>query len=225
MPATLFDFNGVLVDDEAVHLACFRALVAPLGIELTDALYTERYLGFDDAGAFAAILEDGGRAPTTADVRALVEAKRPLYLAEARRGLRIFPGAVELVRRRAARGPVGIVSGALAEEIDLALDQMGVRALVGFVVAAEHVAACKPDPEGYVKGLAALGAGVAREQVVVIEDSVAGVQAAKRAGLRCAAVTHSYEAAELVRAGADLVVARLDDLHDEALDRLGGATR
>ena len=51
-PATLFDFNGVLVDDESVHLAAFRDALAPLGIGLTDEAYVEKYLGYDDRGAF-----------------------------------------------------------------------------------------------------------------------------------------------------------------------------
>ena len=58
--STLFDFNGVLVDDESVHLAAFREVVAPLGIVIDDATYAERYLGFDDAGAFRAMLADAG---------------------------------------------------------------------------------------------------------------------------------------------------------------------
>ncbi|HYO93121.1 MAG TPA: hypothetical protein VER33_01365, partial [Polyangiaceae bacterium] len=63
-PATLFDYNGVLVDDEALHLEAFRDALAPLGIELTSEAYVERYLGFDDRGAFEAILKDAGRTPT-----------------------------------------------------------------------------------------------------------------------------------------------------------------
>jgi beta-phosphoglucomutase-like phosphatase (HAD superfamily) len=74
--ATLFDFNGVLVDDEAVHLAAFRDVLLPLGIVTDDATYAERYLGFDDAGAFRAILEDAGRAALDAVVAGLIEAKK-----------------------------------------------------------------------------------------------------------------------------------------------------
>src|SRR5258706_13036822 len=116
--ATLFDYNGVLVDDEDVHFAAFREALVPLGIGLTEEEYIARYLGFDDAGAFRAILRDAGRTPSDEEVAALVLAKKPLYLARADE-LRTFPGAREIVVRRAARGPVGIVSGALRSEIDL----------------------------------------------------------------------------------------------------------
>jgi beta-phosphoglucomutase len=221
MIATIFDFNGVLVDDESVHLAAFRDVVAPLGITVGDATYEERYLGFDDAGAFRAMLEDAGQKPTEADVARLVEAKKPLYMERIADGLVVFEGAADVVRRRAALGRVGIVSGALRHEIEHALRIMGVADQVGFIVSAEDAPRCKPDPQGYLLGLRALGrerSVFAGGGVVVIEDSVAGIEAAKAAGLRCAAVAHSYPAAQLRAAGADVVALKLAMLTDAMLD-------
>jgi len=215
MVATLFDFNGVLVDDESVHLEAFREVVRPLGIVLTDALYQERYLGFDDAGAFRAMLTDAGQGPTDADVARLVEAKKPVYMDRIGDALVVFEGAPEIVRRRARLGTVGIVSGALRHEIEHALGVMGVRSEIAFIVAAEDATQCKPDPQGYLLGLKALGTSAG---VIVIEDSIAGIEAAKGAGLRCAAVAHSYGAEKLRAAGADVVTERIQDLTDAMLD-------
>jgi beta-phosphoglucomutase-like phosphatase (HAD superfamily) len=217
--ATLFDFNGVLVDDEHVHLAAFRDVLQPLGLDVTERDYVERYLGYDDVGAFRAILEDAGRAPTDDEIRALVVAKKPAYRARVEHGLRIFAGAPEIVRRRAALGPVGIVSGALEDEIRYALERMQIADLVRFIVPAEQCERCKPDPEGYFMGLEALSAlGAPHERVVAIEDSLAGIHAAKAAGLRCVAVAHSYPAEELARAGADAVAPTLAELDDVRID-------
>src|SRR5690349_12497003 len=124
--ATLFDFDGVLVDTELVHLEAFRQVLLPLGVHVDERTYVEKYLGYDDAGAFRAMLEDAGRTPSDAEVRALVEAKNPLFMARVATSLRVFPGAPEIVRRRAARGPVGIVSGALGHEIGYCLERIGV---------------------------------------------------------------------------------------------------
>ena len=212
--ATLFDFNGVLVDDEAVHLAAFRDVLAPLGITVTDEAYAERYLGFDDRGAFDAILRDAGRTPQSDQIAELVAAKGPLYMARAERELRIYPGAAELVRRCAKRGPVAIVSGALRHEIEFALGKMAVRDAIQFIVAAEDTKACKPDPEGYLIARARLGGADA----VVIEDSLAGVQAARAAGLRCIAVMHTYDAAALLDAGAEVCVREIHYVTDALLE-------
>jgi len=170
--ATLFDYNGVLANDETVHLAAFQDALAPLGIALTEADYWAKYLGFDDVGAFGAILTDSGRRPDEAEIARLVEAKRPLYRARAEASLPLFPGASELIRRRAAAGPVGIVSGALRDEIELGIDAVGVRDLIVSVVAAEDTRASKPDPHGYLLGIEALSKLVSTRSRIAIASSI-----------------------------------------------------
>jgi HAD superfamily hydrolase (TIGR01509 family) len=208
-PAFLFDFNGVLVDDERVHLAAFQQTFGPEGIDIDEQTYWQRYLGSDDFGAAIQILQDAGRVSTPDLVARFVDLKAAAYLQLARSSLEVFDGAARLVAEVAGLGTVGIVSGALRHEVELGLEQLGVSQQVSFIVAAEDTRACKPDPEGYLLALARLksdaGAGW-RPHAVVIEDSVAGVHAAKAAGLACAAVGHSYGLAELADAGADLVV-------------------
>ncbi len=221
-PVAYFDFNGVLVDDEAVHLEAFREALAPEGVPVDDAAYWERYIGFDDVGAFRAMLTDAGRSATDETVRALVEAKRPLYMKRAHAGLKTFPGAAACVRGFAARGPVIVVSGALRAEIELGLSVLGVSSAVAAIVSAEDTARSKPDPEGYELGLAAAAKrGVADARGgLVIEDSVAGVQAAKAARLACLAVAHSYPRATLEAAGADATFDALADVSEEAVAAL-----
>ncbi len=58
--AMIFDFNGVLVDDEQVHFALFREILAQEGIALSERQYHERYLGYDDRGCFEVVLRRGG---------------------------------------------------------------------------------------------------------------------------------------------------------------------
>ena len=222
-PATYFDFNGVLVNDELVHFETFREVLAPLGVSLSEADYLSRYLGFDDAGAFTAVLTDAGKPPSAQQVAGLIEAKRPLYMQRARAALPTFEGAAELVRRRAAAGPALIVSGALRDEIELGLEVLGVGASISAIVSAEDTRACKPDPEGYELGkrwLSERGQGALAGRGLVVEDSLAGVEAAKAAGLPCVAVTHTYSEPELLRAGADAVATRLSDIDEAWLGRL-----
>jgi beta-phosphoglucomutase len=222
-PATFFDFNGVLVNDEVVHFETFREVLAGQGVTLSEHDYLHRYLGFDDAGAFRAILEDAGQKPSAAQLAALIEAKRPLYMARARAALPTFAGAAELVRHRAAAGPALVVSGALRDEIELGLEVLGVRSAIVAIVSAEDTQACKPDPEGYLLGirwLAERGQEEVARRGLVIEDSLAGVEAAKAAGLPCIGVTHTYSESELLQSGSDAVVTSLSGIDDALLTAL-----
>jgi len=222
-PATFFDFNGVLVNDESVHFQTFAEVLAGLGVTLSEHDYLQRYLGFDDAGAFRAILEDAGQKPSPEQVAGLIEAKRPLYMARARAALPTFPGAAELVQRRAAAGPALIVSGALRDEVELGLEVLGVRSSIVAIVSAEDTQLCKPDPEGYLLGIRWLserGQAERARRALVIEDSLAGVEAAKAAGLACIGVTHTYSERELSGAGADAVTDSLSGIDDALLTAL-----
>jgi len=225
-PATLFDFNGVLVDDELVHLEAFRDAVRPLGLSITNQEYWDEYLGFDDVGAFSALLTKAGLDASRPRIMELVEAKRPFYMQRARLALKTFPGAAELIQRRAAAGPVGIVSGALRDEIEFGLQHLGVGQFVSHITAAEDTAASKPDPEGYRLGIEWLLESLSLEnaqRALVIEDSLDGIFAAKAAGLPVIAVAHSYSRDDLEGSGADLVLdtiaqideAQLRDLYEE----------
>ncbi len=222
-PATFFDFNGVLVNDEVVHFETFREVLAGLGVTLSERDYLHRYLGFDDAGAFRAILGDAGQKPSAEHIAELIDAKRPLYMARARAALPTFAGAAELVRRQAAAGPALVVSGALRDEIELGLEVLGVRSSILAIVSAEDTQVCKPDPEGYLLGirwLAERGQEAAARRGLVIEDSLAGVEAAKAAGLPCIGVTHTYSERELSGAGADAVTTSLDGIDAALLSAL-----
>lgn len=221
-PATLFDFNGVLVDDEHVHLEAFRDAVRPLGIEIGEKEYWDELLGFDDAGAFEHLLKKAGLDSSRAEVRRLIEAKRPLYMARARESLKTFEGAAELIVARRQAGPVAVVSGALTEEIEFGLSVLGASEFVGKIISAEDTTVSKPDSEGYLLGIQWLReVGCAHpDRALVIEDSLDGIVAAKRAGLPVIAVGHSYSRAELEASEADLVLDRLADIDEEKIAAL-----
>ncbi len=215
MLATLFDFDGVLVDSEPVHLAAFNDVLDPLGVNLGPGEYAAGYLGLDDRGVFRKALgRKRGSSPGEDEVSALVAAKAKRFLPRFEGAFRVYPGAIALVLRRAGRGPVAIVSGALRCEIEFALARMGVTKAIAFVVSAEDATACKPDPMGYRLAVERLGV----QNAVAVEDSLSGVEAAKSAGLRCMAVSHTYSANELSRAGADAVFRDLLALGDPELD-------
>jgi HAD superfamily hydrolase (TIGR01509 family) len=226
--ATLFDYNGVLVDDEHVHLAAFQDVLDPLGIHLDEQTYWAHYLGFDDPNCFRAAFERHGRPIDDARVAELVAAKKPCYLRRAKDVLKGFPGAAELLRARALVGPVVIVSGALEEEIVLGLQVLQSSAYVKKIISSEHTARSKPDPEGYELGLdhlRSLGVASPLTETIVFEDSLDGIRAAKAAGLCCIGIAHSYPQAQLSAAGADAVVEKIAQIDEELLLKVYNETR
>jgi beta-phosphoglucomutase len=209
LKAIIFDFNGVIVDDEPLHLELFRKVLQEEMIFLTDEDYHEKYLGFDDRGCFTAVLCDNARTPDAADdtfIHELIERKAEYYRQAIQERMLLFPGVVDLVRRSAAQYPLAIASGALRGEIEFVLERGEIRDHFQVIVAAEDVSECKPDPEGYLKALEQLNtllkAEIQAHECLVIEDSIAGIEAAKAAGMRCVAVTNSYSASELTAADA-----------------------
>jgi beta-phosphoglucomutase-like phosphatase (HAD superfamily) len=215
--AVLFDFNGVLVDDEHLHWRAFRDVLAPLGLRVTRRLYDARYLAFDDITACRAALREAGitqaqRGPRT--VRRLVARKRRLFMQLVRRHrVGVGAGAARLLLALAGTPPAGglpvaVVSSATRVEIEAPLRRAGLRRLVRVIVAAEDVHRCKPDPEGYRLALRRLGSPDPGA-CVAIEDSPGGIAAARAAGLGVLGVATSYPAAALRRAGAFAVVPSL----------------
>jgi HAD superfamily hydrolase (TIGR01509 family) len=222
--AVIFDFNGVIVDDEALHCRLLRDVLGLQGIALSESEYYDEYLGFDDRGCFETALTRASRAVTSDVVASLIDQKAQLYAESAASGLTYFEGAIEAVRALAARWPVAVCSGALRSEIEAALTARGLDDVIVAIIAAEDTDRCKPDPEGYFLALDALrDAGhedIEAGQCLAIEDSPAGIRAAKDAGMWALGVTHTYPAETLREAGADAVLEGLSGLDPASLIRL-----
>lgn len=223
--AVLFDFNGVLVDDEPLHLRLFQRVLEQEGIEpFGEEEYWDHFVGLDDRAAFREILERAGERPDAPRLVRLTARKASYYQETVRaEGYPYFPGAAELVRELAARRlQLGLVSGALREEVEGALAQERLRGAFKVLVTAEDVAASKPDPEGYRLAIEGLNATpplpdrlLHPHEAVAVEDTVAGVAAARGAGLEVVAVAHTCAASELAEAGR--VVTSIADLSADDL--------
>jgi beta-phosphoglucomutase len=216
LQAVIFDFNGIIVDDEPIHYRLFQRVFAEEGIDLAEATYYQRYLGFDDRGAFLAGFRDHGRAIGPAKLQQLIARKADYYQEAIRNHVAIFPGVRALVEDLARHVPLAVASGALRQEIETILQTAGLLSHFRAIVSAEDVQQGKPEPEIFIKALAALnesngaGAAIAPRDCVVIEDSKEGVRGARQAGMKCLAVTNSHPS-ELLQE-ADAIVASLEEV-------------
>jgi beta-phosphoglucomutase len=198
----LFDFNGVIVDDESQHCDALIATLAEYGYALDRDTYYREYLGFDDRECFRFSFQRMGRPLDDQALEQAITRKHTEYERSIRGSMRLVPGVSDFIENAALDGfQLAIVSGALRREIELVLGLAGLRPHFAEIVAAEDVGACKPDPQGFNWAREMLD--LSPKRCVVVEDSLPGLSAARAAGLRCAMLTTSH--GEAACGQADLV--------------------
>jgi beta-phosphoglucomutase len=175
--AIAFDFNGTLSDDEPVLCEIFVELFAEHGKPLSAQEYFDHLAGHSDPEIVHRWLGSGH-----ADEQAVIEERIRRYRARVSDGHTIHEPVREAVRYAAERVPLAIVSGAMRAEIEPVVESAGLAPLLRGIVGADDVVHGKPDPEGYLKALPLLEAEPA--DVLVFEDTEAGIASALTAGMR-----------------------------------------
>jgi beta-phosphoglucomutase len=202
--AIIFDCDGVIADTEPLHLAALQETLAEENITLTEGDYYRHYLALDDRGCFTRAFSERGMPLSREKLAELIMRKASHIEPMMRAGLRLFPGVAEFIRASAARYPLAVASGALRREIELILEQGGIRDCFDVIVSAEDVDRGKPDPETFLKALALINGRECRSispgECLVIEDSIHGIHAARLAGMKCLALATSYPKDELSEA-------------------------
>ncbi|HWS56572.1 MAG TPA: HAD family phosphatase [Pyrinomonadaceae bacterium] len=224
--AVFFDFNGVIVDDEPLHMKAYTEALRAEGIELTEEDYLDS-LGMDDATFVRAAFERAGRDDLTDEVlRRVVEREAAAHRELLGDSPPLFPGVVTFVKALARLHPLGIVSMSSLAQVDYTLGLAGLADQFAVRVTAEDVTACKPDPSCYNRGLERLNAKrsgdahvlpVRADECLVIEDSPPGILAGRAAGMRTLGVTNTVPERALREAGADIVTRSLADWTTDAL--------
>ena len=217
LKAIIFDFDGVITDSEPVHLKMFQKVLGEMGLTISEKDYYEIYLGMDDKGCFSTLLKSNGIDSNFELIQSLIDKKTEYLMDYIKDNLFIYPGVVEFIEASSRKYLLAIASGALRHEIEFILEGAGVRSAFNIIVSAEDVSEGKPNPECFIKALDRLNEisshPITTAECLVIEDSIAGVEAAKAAGIRCVAVTNTYGPERLTM--ADVVVKSLSELNTE----------
>ncbi len=224
--AVIFDFDGVIADTEPLHFESLRLTREDIGITLAEPDYYANYLGFDDRGCILEALRVN-RLPTAESlVQGLMQKKSKAYASSLNEHLVIFPGVREFVEEAAANYFLAIASGAFRSEIEMILEQAGIRKSFRHITSTEDVTNGKPDPEPYLHALAGLNRAIGAKKIppgacLVVEDSLPGVRAAKTAGMKVLAVANTHTVQDLHE--ADAIAQSLTEVHlHELRDRLWG---
>jgi HAD superfamily hydrolase (TIGR01509 family) len=226
--AIIFDFNGVIADDETPHFLMFREALREEGLTLTREDYYGAYLGMDERNCLAALLKKTGRAHEPGLEQRIHDRKIALFRDyTARHPPELFPGVADFVLRAKDRCRLAVASGGTREQIAAALRGTPIERAFPLIVAAEDTTVGKPDAQIYRLTLAKLN-GLAQKpeppltasDCLVIEDSLAGVQSAKAAGMKVIGVATTYPAEKLKE--ADAVYPGLQAVTFAEIERLFG---
>ena len=198
--ALIFDFDGIIVDTEPLHFAAFNEVLKPLKKSFTWEEYCETYIGFDDRDAFRTAFAKEG--VCTKDLNHLIKEKAVAFQKRVHEGkAKPLPGAIELIKSLPSTLPVALCSGALREDVDPILRQLGIEAYFDVIVTANDTSRSKPDPAPYRLVLERLGINNP-QTTIAIEDTPAGILSAKENNLKVLAVTNSYDRDYLIEADA-----------------------
>ena len=217
----IFDFNGVIVDDEPLHCQAFAETLSEKNLLLTEQEYFNHFLGIEDRLWFQTFFDHKKIPITSSELDRLVEIKAVRYMALLKDRLKqdpllLFPGVFSLIRgfQEKIKIPLAINSGALRSEIDLILQKAGLTDDFVIIVSADEVEKGKPHPEGYLlayKKIREIFSGYSDlrpDECLVLEDAPVGIKAAKAAGMTCIAVAHyrpTEQLAEADRVLSDLI--------------------
>ena len=223
--AIAFDLDGTLSDTEPLHFEAFNEAVRPAGIEIPRQDYFSRLIGLNDHDCFATLLREHGQEASEAAIARLIELKAKVYGAMIAQRDVFFPGAEEFVRRCAERFPLILVTGTLHAEAETILRRANLRDLFVDIIAAEDTARGKPEPDGFLTALGRLGfilrprPSIVAAECLAVEDTVAGIEAARRAGMKVLALCQTASADDL--RGADIIRPSIREVDlDDVLRRL-----
>lgn len=225
--AILFDFNGVIIDDEPLQLKAYQTALEGVGIKLTEEQYYAA-LGMDDRAFVGSAFACAGKDLNEQVRQSIIERKSEIHRELIKDELPLFPGVVTLLKAASRRYALGLVSMARRQEIDYVLERSRLAGLFTVLISAEEVTKHKPDPECYRRALEKLNARRQKDRLpalpgkdcVAVEDAPPGIESARTVGMRTIGVTNTVSEAALRAAGADIVTRSFADWTVDAVHHL-----
>ena len=200
LKAVLFDFNGVIINDEPIHEQILEQILLEENLRVKPDEMRKYCLGRSDRACLTNLLTRQGRIVPEAYLNRLVERKAKAYRQELEtlETLPIYRGVKDLIDKvLVAELKLAVVSGALRCEVELVLEKTGLAQYFPVIIAGDDITSSKPEPQGYLLAVEQLnqihpGLDLIPAECLVIEDTFAGIEAAKRAGIPVVGVAHTY---------------------------------
>jgi HAD superfamily hydrolase (TIGR01509 family) len=200
LKVVLFDFNGVVIDDEPIHQELIEELLLEENIPPAGVKYQQFCFGRSDRACLKDVLAARGRSVSEDYLTKLINKKSIAYRKKMEQldELPIYPRLEEFLKLLQEKGlKIGLVTGALRSEVELVLQKSQLEKYFNIIVAGDEINASKPEPDGYLLAVERFNRWdfnlqLQPSECLAIEDSPPGIAAAKRAGIKVVGIAHSY---------------------------------
>lgn len=200
LKAVLFDFNGVIINDEPIHQELIAEIIISENLRPDESEYRQFCLGRSDRACLRDILSRRGRVVSEEDLTKLIKAKTKAYQQKIAQ-IEVLPIYEDvrdfLAQLQQKQLSIGLVTGALRSEVELVLQRAELTQYFSVIVTGDDISLSKPEPDGYLLAVERLNQKNRDLQLkpshcLAIEDTPAGIKAAKRAGMQVVGIAHTY---------------------------------
>jgi beta-phosphoglucomutase len=227
LKAVLFDFNGVIINDESIHEAIIADILIQENLRPDRDEYKYFCLGKSDRDCLKDLLKCRGRIVREDYLNKLIEYKTQTYQQKLLQleTLPIYPGLPEFLGQlQQQKLVIGLVTNTLKQEAQLVLEKTSLSSYFSVIVAGDELTVSKPEPNGYLLAVTKINQQcpnlyVRPNECLVIEDTYVGIEAAKKAGMQVVGISHTYPLHMLQRR-ANWTVDYLIDIELERVDRV-----
>jgi beta-phosphoglucomutase len=200
LKAVLFDFNGIIINDESIHRELIDELLLSENLKPQGKEYLRASLGRIDRIYISELLKLRGRFVDDKDLDKLVVKKSIAYSQrlEKLETLPIYPGVVEFIAELHTSGyKLGLVTSTIRSEVEFILKRMEIDRYFETIVTGDEITHTKPEPDGYLLAIDRLNKlnpdlSLSGSECLAIEHTFTGIQTAKHAGIQVVAIAHTY---------------------------------
>ena len=222
--AILFDFNGVIIDDERLQMQAYQEVFQPYNVPLSEAQYFQA-LGMDDRTFVRSAFANASKELNDDLLETIQKSKTEIHRRLLTDNLPLFHGVETFLKAASRDFTLGLVSMANMDEIGYVLERAKLAPLFAIIVSSEDVNVCKPAPDCYAKGLEKVNehrrdagqSALQATECLAIEDSPPGIASARGAGMRTLGITNTVTDGDLRAAGAEVVTKDLADWTSDAV--------
>lgn len=201
--AVIFDWDGTLADTLPVVVSVFQKVLRDIGCQVSDEFLVKR-IGIGARNMFKDALRSNGILFNETTIDELMEKKTKIQI-KILDQIQLFAGATELLELLRPKLKLALATMSNRNIIDRMLKIKGLTGYFDYIITADEVSKPKPDPEVFLTCASKIGCPP--EKCLVIEDSIFGIVAAKKANMSCIAIpSGAYSKDDLKKEKPDLIV-------------------